>query len=230
MGIRMNDREELSKRMQVLFVHGMGRSPLSGWPMLWRLRRAGLETGTFGYMTSLQDFTTIRDRLLLHLERLATEEGNYIAIGHSLGGVLLRSALQQMAPGMRLPRHLFLLGSPVQPARLARMLGKQPLYRWMTGDCGQLLGSEVRMAAIDPPPVPTTAIAGVRGLAWQRGPFAGEANDGVVALSEVQAAWQDDRVEIDAMHTLLPASGDVAAIVLDRIARTDCNEIKSLRN
>lgn len=218
MDIRMHDRE--GRRMQVLFVHGMGRSPISGWPMLRRLRHAGLETATFGYMTSLQAFDTIRDRLLTRIERIA-EGGDYVVIGHSLGGVLLRGALQQMAPGIRLPRHLFLLGSPVQPARLARMLGQQPIYRWMTGDCGQLLGSESRMAAIGPPPVPTTAIAGVKGIAWQRSPFAGEANDGVVALSEVQAAWQEDRVEIDAMHTWLPASGDVATIVLDRIARID---------
>lgn len=38
--------------MRVLFVHGMGRTPLSGWPLLHRLRQAGLRTTTFGYTTA----------------------------------------------------------------------------------------------------------------------------------------------------------------------------------
>ena len=37
--------------MQVLFVHGMGRSPVSGWPLLRRLRRLSTRpmlVGTWG--------------------------------------------------------------------------------------------------------------------------------------------------------------------------------------
>ncbi len=41
----MRPREEV---MQALFVHGMGRSPLSGLPLLVQLRRAGVLTSTFG--------------------------------------------------------------------------------------------------------------------------------------------------------------------------------------
>ena len=47
-----------------------------------------------------------------------------------------------------LPLRVFLLGSPVQASRLARRLGRNALYRLFTGDCGQLLGSDERMASV----------------------------------------------------------------------------------
>jgi len=99
--------------MQALFIHGMGRSPLSGWPMLQRLRRAGLKTPCFGYSANLDDFSDIVDRLASRMEKLAAE-GDYVLIAHSLGGVLLRAALQSLPAATRQPRHVFLLGSPLR--------------------------------------------------------------------------------------------------------------------
>ena len=80
--------------LHALFVHGMGRSPLSGWPLLRRLRGAGLETQTFGYAVTIHGFSAIVERLSARIEKLA-RQGDYILIGHSLGGVLLRAALAQ---------------------------------------------------------------------------------------------------------------------------------------
>src|SRR5580698_7725200 len=99
--------------MQVLFVHGMGRSPVSGWPLLRRLRRAGLRTHTFGHWVSRHSFATIVDRLGQRLVQVA-ENGEYVLVGHSLGGVLLREALRIAPATIRAPQRLFLLGSPVQ--------------------------------------------------------------------------------------------------------------------
>lgn len=205
--------------MQLLFVHGMGRSPLSGWPLLRKLRQAGLKTQTFGYMTSLEDEAAIVARLGSRLIELG-RRGDYVLLGHSLGGVLLRLALKTLPADARRPRHLFLLGSPIQPSRLAQRLRGNPVFRLTTRDCGRMLGSVERMAAIGPVDVPVTGIAGVRGLAATRNRFFGsELNDGVVALDEVCAPWLTDRVDIPVVHTWLPASGIAARIVLDRLGR-----------
>ena len=80
--------------MQALFVHGMGRSPASGWALLRRLRRAGLATHTFGHLVSSESFATIVARLAMRLTQIA-DAGDYVLIGHSLGGVLLREALDR---------------------------------------------------------------------------------------------------------------------------------------
>ena len=204
--------------MQALFVHGMGRSPLSGLPLLLRLRRGGLLTSIFGYSVALEAFPEIRERLAARISELA-DKGSYVVVGHSLGGVLLRAALTSLPQAVRRPRHLFLLGSPVQPSRIAQKLGANPVYRGLAGDCGQLLGSTVRMEEIGALAVPTTAIVGRRGLPWPARVFAGEANDGVVAVSEASADWIRDQVLVDCVHTLLPSSRRVGEIILERLAQ-----------
>ncbi|MGQ0799586.1 MAG: esterase/lipase family protein [Pseudomarimonas sp.] len=206
-------RPPSSERLHVLFVHGMGRTPLSSWPMLRRLRQSGLQTHTFGYVAALETFDNIVARLIRRIEAVSNV-GRYLVVGHSLGGVLLRAALNKMDHSIRRPEHLFLLGSPIVPARLAIRLRNSIAYRLLTGDCGQLLSSEERMRAIGPIDIPTTAIAGVRGTTSRLGPFAGDANDGVVAVSEVRADWFARLTEVPVLHTFLPSSQKIAAIIL----------------
>lgn len=202
--------------MRVLFVHGMGRSPLSGLPTLLRLRAHGHAVGVFGYSTALRDFATIRDRLRDRLCEVASE-GPYVLIGHSLGGVLLRAALNALPSGTRPPERLFLLGSPVRSARLARRLRGVWLYRAATGDCGQLLARDPRMEAIGPTCVPTVAIMGIRGLRGTRRAFGMEPNDGVVAISELRAPWIAEERHVPVMHTFLPSSSRVSDILLEHL-------------
>ena len=204
--------------MQILFVHGMGRTSASAWWMLRQLQQAGHRTATFDYAVSLQRFDAITRRLCEKIQRLSAE-GDLVLVGHSLGGVLLRAALQSLPPQTTAPLHLFLLGSPVRPSRMAQRLRRNPLFRLATTDCGALLASADRMAAIDPPAVRTTGIAGTKGIAHARGPFAGEANDGVVTLAEVSAPWLTDQVRVPVIHTLLPSSRRVGAIILERLAQ-----------
>ncbi len=203
--------------MEALFVHGMGRSPLSGWRLLRRLKRAGLKASAFGYLVSAEDFAAITRRLASRIAAMASR-GEYVLIGHSLGGVLLRAAVNALPLETRRPGHLFLLGSPVHPSRLAQRLGCNPIFRVLTRDCGQLLGSAQRMSEVGPVPGPISCIVGVTGLTWKRGPFGGEPNDGVVALSEVSADWLPEQIQVPVIHALLPSSKRVADVILVRIA------------
>ena len=202
--------------MQVLFVHGMGRSPLSGGVLLWLLRRAGCKVRIFAYSVSFDAFSGIKARLVERISQVAAQ-GDYVLVGHSLGGVLLRAALNDLPSGMRKASHLFLLGSPVRPARLAQRLRNNLIYKTITRDCGRLLGSAERMAELGPVTVPTTVVVGVRGLPWPKDPFDGELNDGVVARSEICADWAGEEVHVPVGHTFLPASRCVARLILERI-------------
>jgi pimeloyl-ACP methyl ester carboxylesterase len=204
--------------MQVLFVHGMGRSPLSGWPLLRRLQRAGLRTHTFGHWVSRHSFATIVGQLSQRLAQVA-DSGEYVLVGHSLGGVLLREALRTAPPTIRVPQRLFLLGSPVQVSSIAARMGRNPLYRVFTGDCGRMLGSAERMGAIGPPAVPVTAIVGVKGWSLVAGLLPREPHDGIVTLSEVGAPWLTDVVQLPVPHMLLPSDARVTRVILDRLCR-----------
>ena len=110
-----------------------------------------------------------------------------------------------------------LLGSPLGPSRFARWLRNNPVFRALTRDAGDLLGSPERMARIGPASVPTTAVVGTGGLHRALSPFGDEVSDGIVALSEVSAEWLPDQVLIPVSHTVLPASRRVARIVLQRL-------------
>src|SRR6202034_4433106 len=52
-------------------------------------------------------------RVARRLTQIA-DAGEYVLIGHSLGGVLLREALRDLPRAVRRPTRLFLLGSPIR--------------------------------------------------------------------------------------------------------------------
>ncbi len=208
--------EGVPSAMQVLYVHGMGRSPVSGWPLLRRLRRVGMRTHTFGHFVSTESFATIVGRLGKRLMQLAHVD-DYALVGHSLGGVLLREALCTLPASVRLPQRLFLLGSPVQVSSVAAQMASNPLYRLLTGDCGSMLGSPQRMAGVGTPAVPVTAVVGIRGWSVVSGLLPREVNDGVVTLSEASAPWLTDVVPVPVTHMLLPSDARVSAVILERL-------------
>jgi pimeloyl-ACP methyl ester carboxylesterase len=202
--------------MQVLYVHGMGRSPVSGWPLLRRLRRAGLRTYTFGHFVSRETFAAIVGRLAKQLTQMASA-GDYVLVGHSLGGVLLRQALRTLPDTVRKPKRLFLLGSPIQVSSVAVRMGSNPLYRLLTGDCGMMLGSRERMAAVATPGVPVTAVVGVKGWSLVAGLLPEETHDGIVTVAETSAPWLTDVVQLPVTHMLLPTDSRVTEVILERL-------------
>lgn len=189
---------------------------MSGWPLLRNLKRAGLKTQTFSYHVSLETFDAIQARLAKHVSDIA-QRGKYILVGHSLGGVLIRAAVNSLEESIPKPHHVFLLGSPIQPARLAQKLKSTIVFRAITRDCGDLLASETRMKSIGSLNQPVTSVIGVKGLPMNCSPFQGEENDGVVSVSEVSADWLTDVIRVPIIHTLLPSSRYVAQLMLDRI-------------
>lgn len=202
--------------MQILFVHGMGRTPLSGAPLLFYLRKNGYSTNTFGYSASFSDFESISDSLGRKITEIASQ-GEYVLIGHSLGGVLLRSALAKLPDTSQYPQHVFLLGSPVSASRMANKLSDVRLFRMLTGDCGQLLSSDTRMAKIAGLSVPNTSIVGIKGINGKYSPFLEELNDGVVAVSEAAADWIGSEIRVPVVHTFLPSSTLVSTTLLQML-------------
>jgi pimeloyl-ACP methyl ester carboxylesterase len=202
--------------VNALFVHGMGRSSLSWLPTLARFRANGIRPYTFDYSVALQDFPSIVRRLVNKVVRLAAR-GDYVVVGHSLGGVLLRAALAALPAETPLPNKLFLLGSPVAAPRLARRLRKNFMFRAITRDCGQLLASPETMTALPAAQVPTVAVIGTQGIHGRFTPFGSEENDGLVAVSEARAEWLAEEIHVPVVHTFLPSSRRIAEIMLQRL-------------
>jgi hypothetical protein len=195
----------------VLMVHGLWRTPLSLLSLVHRLRAWGHRPELFGYAAIAQRYDAIVDRLVRRLDRLAATEAPYVTIGHSLGGVLLRSALAGMTSTP--PAHLVMLGTPNRRPRLAGRLGVHWVYRRIMGECGVNLSSEDFYAALPSPGVPYTIIAGTAGPRGRWSPFGDEPNDGIVAVSETRIRDEDRVVLLPVTHTFMMKDPDVQAVI-----------------
>ena len=205
--------------MQVVLVHGLGRTPLSLAGLARDLRRSGHHTRLVGYVGALERYDAIVARIRRQLHAAAAGPEPVAAIGHSLGGLVLRAALAGWPANLPAPRSLIMLGTPQVPPRLARRFRDRRVYRWVNGECGQLLARSEFFAGLPATQVPLTLIAGTRGWPGTLGPFGREPNDGVVAVSEIRGPGGPPVAELPASHTFMMNDRRVRALVREALAR-----------
>ena len=193
--------------MNAILIHGMGRTPLSQLLLAKRLRRHGFAVHLFGYST-LQSFNTCVTRLAARVRALDTDTP-FVLVGHSLGCVLIRAALPRLDP-IR-PVACFFLAPPSKVTKAARFFAKNPLYRVLTRDSGQLLVNNGFMESLPMPTVPARVYAGTAGYKGRFSPFGQEDNDGILAISETSLSPDDDVVRVPAIHTFIMNSAAVAS-------------------
>ena len=204
----------MALRTHILLVHGMGRTPLSMWRLSSSLRRAGLTPELFAYATAWQSVDGILRRLQARLTVMAA--GDYVVVGHSLGGLLLRAAVAGLPSDVRPPRRIIMIGTPNHSPRLARRFERFWWYRLMNGDAGDLLASESRIARIPPPSIPCTVIAGTRGISGPWSPFGPEQNDGMVSVNETRLDGTEEWIALPLRHPFMMNDRRVRALVRDR--------------
>lgn len=205
--------------LQVLLVHGMGRTPLSLLGLAHELRRDGHAVHSVGYVAAWETVARIVGRVHERLMRLATADAPYVAIGHSLGGVLLRAALARAPELPSPPRHLIMLGTPNQTPRLAGRVRRLWPYRLMSGEVGQLLADPSYLGSMPVPRVPHTIIAGTGGPRGPWSPFGQEANDMVVAVNETRCAPGEPVIELPVRHTFMMNDRRVRQIIRELLAQ-----------
>lgn len=212
--------------MQILLVHGLGRTPISMTPLIRPLKKAGHAPELFGYAAFAEPYDRIAERLHRRLADFA-RQGDYGVVAHSLGGLLTRSALSP--GGFPIPKQVIMLGTPNQSPRMARIAWKWlPLFQWFAGSCGRNMAHEDWYATLPTPHFPLTTIAGTKG--WQGGwsPFGEAVNDGLVALEEVvldnSASWTGNQpIQVASFHTFMMSHPEVqkAVVAILNRARSD---------
>lgn len=186
--------------MQLLLLHGMGRTALSLRGLTHDLQLPGHRVEVLTYWPAFESFSRIVGRVQQRLGSLAAR-GPYAAIGHSLGGLLVRVAIADSP--FTLPVHLIMLGTPNQPPRLAQRLRRFWPYRWAKGECGQLLARPEFFAQLPPLSIPYTIIAGTGGPRGSWSPFGADPNDGVVAVAETLVSPADRPMTFPVRHTFM---------------------------
>ena len=205
--------------MRVLLIHGLARTPLSLLGLARDLRRAGHHTELVAYSGAFESYAHIVDRVRRRLDQAARGVEPYAVVGHSLGGLIVRGALDAWPADRALPRHLIMLGTPNHVPRLARRFQRCWPYRLVNGECGRLLTDAGFFARLPRPPVPTTVIAGTKGWPRPLSLFDGLANDGVVAVEEARLDSPASLIELRASHTFMMNNRQVRAVVRELLAQ-----------
>lgn len=78
--------------MDLVLIHGMGRTPVSMMLLCRRLRQAGHNPILFGYYPTFEGLQHAIARLVKLIDR-QVDTRHYALVGHSLGTVIIRSAL-----------------------------------------------------------------------------------------------------------------------------------------
>jgi pimeloyl-ACP methyl ester carboxylesterase len=203
-------------RMRVLLAHGLGRTRRSFFLLSRRLSAAGHTPEYFSYSARSGTHEEILAGLVTKLQALAATGTEAGLVGHSFGGLLLREAIA-VTPGLRV-RHLFMLGTPHRPPRLA--LALYPVFspRFRPGTCRECLVDAAWFRRLPALTVPYTVVAGTGGWRGPLSPFKGAANDGAVAVSETLVKPADHPVTVPLPHTFLMNSRPVARLIIEALA------------
>jgi len=209
----------VSRPPQIVFVDGIGGRRRFRQPLFQHFAAQGLDCHHFDYRPSRQNFVDIRAQLGNLLSAIAAQ-GPYVLIGYSFGGVLARAVLTGHSSAVPPPQRLILVASPITSMQMCRRFSNWAIFRWLNGDCGQLLASESQMLALLPlPSVPTTCIYGSNGYSGPHALAGREANDGMVAVSEASPHLFADVVAVHASHPFIATCGAVIKAIQDRLPR-----------
>ncbi len=205
--------------MNILLIHGLGRTPFSMSGMGKVLKRAGHAPEFFGYTTLLQSFDDIVIKLRARLRKLSAL-GSYGIVSHSMGGILVRAALSTAE--FPLPAHVVMLAPPNQSPRLARLANRLPPFAWFAGQSGANMASLEFYERLSALMCPYTIITGNIGPTGRASLFGDEINDVVVGAEESKMHVHDVLVEVPALHSFIMNNNKVQMLTIE--AFSGCNQ------
>lgn len=201
----------------VLLLHGIARTSASMRAMERALERAGYRVLNLDYRSRHLPLGDLAEAIHPAVSRFAAAApGAFHAVGHSMGGLLLRAYLARHRPA-RLGRCV-MLGTPNNGSELADRLRGWPLYRLAFGPAGQQLvttpGDALR-AALGTVDYELGVLAGDRPLSTLAaalllpGP-----SDGTVTVASTRLAGMADHRVVPTSHTRLTSHPEAVAATL----------------
>lgn len=202
--------------MNILLIHGLGRSPLSMWSLGRTLRDAGHTPQFFGYTTLIASFDQIVSKLRDRLRQLS-EHGPYGIVSHSMGGILTRAALAHAE--FPLPEHVLMLAPPNQSPLAGRLANRLLPFRWFARQSGDNLASQSFYTQLPVLACRYTLVAGTVGPTGALSLFDEDANDMIVALKEVRMKPDDEVIQVAAVHSFIMNHADVRSLAVKVFAQ-----------
>ena len=183
----------------VVLVHGMGRTPLSMWPLARVLEREGYDVLNWDYSSTGPTVEELGEQLSSAVRQRPRAPGTRVHfVTHSLGGILVRAALASDPPPD--VGRVVMLAPPNQGSHAADVA-----VRW----AGWLLKPLAELTTADASaPRSLETPTGV-----EIGIIAGQL-DGKVTVEETHLQGETDHIVVPALHSFLMNRSDVQQLVL----------------
>ena len=185
--------------MDLILIHGMGRTPLSMLHLRNRLRRHGFNTCLFGYSPTFETLEHACNRLAQIIQHKINSD-RYALIGHSLGTVLIRHTLSKL--NEHKPAACFFLAPPMVACKAAKKFTRFRLFRLLTREMGTLLAQDQFMDEL-PIPSNTRIYVGMGGPRASWLPHGITPNDGILTVDEAIGIAATPWLAVPASHTFI---------------------------
>lgn len=201
----------------VLLLHGLGRHRNTMEKTEEFLRDHGLAAYGLNYPSTFQSVESHADgldHLLSNLDGVTSVS----FIGHSLGGLVARELITRKDSWRTKidAKHLIMLGTPNNGARIAEMMSGLKLFHTLAGPSGQYVRPD-NTQSLPIPDIATYVIAGGRGTETGFNPLLGEDNDGIVTVSETKIEGMADFRLVNVIHTTIMDHPETLQALLDFI-------------
>lgn len=202
----------------VILLHGYGRSASAMWKLEKYFTEAGYEVRSVGYSSLIQDVPSIQKELAKKLNKLLknTKQKTHF-IGHSMGGLLIRSYLgEHQIPNLG---NVVTLGSPARGTPLADYY-LEKWYGFLGGPALSSLSAKGSsfLNGLPTPHYDLGVIAGDIHREWRESVLPGK-DDGLVPLSSTKVEGMKDFVVLPVSHYFLRYNEEVIAQALHFIQK-----------
>lgn len=203
----------------VLLIHGLGRhAGIMDKPKL-ALRKSGFSAHSLNYATLLEgvdDHATHFTHLLENLKGIKRVS----FVTHSLGGLVAREILSRNTQWNDvIADRIVMMGTPNQGAQIAEFLSRMKSYKFITGQSGQDVRPDQKLATLPEPTIPTLVIAGGIGNDIGFNPLLKGDNDGVVTVEETRLNGEHQFKQVKVIHTTIMDHEESIKTMLEFISK-----------
>lgn len=198
----------------VVLLHGLGRSSFSMRALAAKLEEAGYATHRIDYPSTRLEAEALGPMLGAQLDACCREAPRLHFVTHSLGGLVVRAYLAEHRPP-NLGR-VVMLAPPNHGSEWADSFADVAVFRWVMGPTAAELGTGPgslpnRLPAAD---FPVGVIAGTGVVNPVGAELIPGEDDGTVSVESTRLDGMTDFIEVDASHSFIMYSDEVAAQVV----------------
>ena len=209
---RLVSNQGINQEMIVL-AHGLGRSDTAMWRLEQRLTSTGYQVCSLDYASIGESVKAVLDSTNQQIEQCLSHPAPKVHfVGHSLGGLVIRSYLQAHQQLLTTPKFggVVLIGTPNKGSEVADHYAGSLLMELGGGISESLVtgkaGISQRLKEID---INAGVIAGTKSSSFTKSLFAGP-NDGLVSVASTKLTHMKDFIAINVGHSSMRYNSDVA--------------------